>query len=71
MSNPFTERQSPDHNRRGTPGVFTSEFWLTIVGVASILVLALTGNLEGEFAGSAIAGATGLYGVSRGLAKRN
>lgn len=67
MPNPLTDLEAP---RSSAPGVFTSEFWLTVVGVVAILTLALTSNVEGEWAGTAIAGATGLYGLSRGLAKR-
>lgn len=53
-----------------TPGMTTSEFWLTVLVAACALVLALTGNVEGDAALTAITGAAAAYGVSRGIAKR-
>lgn len=54
-----------------TPGMHTSEFYLTVLVALCALVLALTGHVEGDAALTAITGAGAAYGVSRGLAKRN
>ncbi|HEX9887998.1 MAG TPA: hypothetical protein VGA69_00850 [Nitriliruptorales bacterium] len=53
-----------------TRGVRTSEFWLTVVGVAAIVALSLVGDLPADTAALAVTGATFGYGLSRGLAKR-
>lgn len=52
-----------------TPGWQTSEFLLTVLGVASLVLLVLTGHLDGQWAAGAIAVPTLGYQVSRGLVK--
>lgn len=54
-----------------TPGMNTSEFYLTILVVLAVLVLALAGDLPSDTAAQTITGAVAAYGVSRGLAKRH
>jgi len=52
------------------PGVHTSEFWLSVVVVLAVGIDALAGSLPDRYAGIAVAVASGLYALSRGLAKR-
>jgi hypothetical protein len=52
------------------PGVRTTEFWLSVVVILGSAVDALAGSLPDRYAGVAVAVASGLYAVSRGLAKR-
>jgi hypothetical protein len=54
-----------------TPGMKSSEFGITILVVLSALLLALTGNVDGEAALAAITGAGAAYGISRGMVKRS
>ena len=52
------------------PGVFTTEFWATVVAIVGLVVLSGLDKLTPEVI-AAIAGPTGIYAVSRGLAKRS
>lgn len=49
-------------------GIKTSEFWLTVLGMLSLLLLVLAGRMTSE-AALAIAGSAGSYALSRGIAK--
>ncbi len=51
-------------------GIHTSEFWLTVATAAGSVAASLQGVLPPRYAAIAGATATGLYAVSRGLAKR-
>lgn len=51
-------------------GIMTSEFWLTVAGIVAVLVLVLTDEIAGDVGATMIGGATGLYAVGRGIAKR-
>ena len=53
------------------PGVHTSEFWLSVLVVLGVGIDALAGSLPDRYAGIAVAVASGLYALSRGLAKRS
>lgn len=52
------------------PGWRTTEFWATVLVVASAALSALAGWLPAEWAAVASAIASGLYATSRGLAKQ-
>jgi hypothetical protein len=52
------------------PGVLTTEFWLAVVVILGTTLDALAGSLPDRYAGIASAVASGLYALSRGLAKR-
>lgn len=51
------------------PGYLTSEFWLTVLVVVAATVLRLTDDIDADAWMVVAGGATGLYNVSRGLAK--
>ena len=51
-------------------GTFTSEFWLTVLGVAALVGLVLSGDLDGDWAAAAIAFACFGYSASRAVVKR-
>ena len=51
------------------PGYRTTEFWVTSLTSLAALIAALSGNLSPRYAAIAAAVSSGLYGVSRGLAK--
>lgn len=53
-----------------SPGVLTSEFWLTVLGVWSLVGLVLHGDLEGQWAAGAISFACFGYQASRAIVKR-
>jgi hypothetical protein len=52
------------------PGVQTSELYLTVAVIAIAVLFCFAGKITGTAAMAAVTGATGAYGVSRGLAKR-
>jgi len=52
------------------PGIRTTEFWVTAIVIAGSALDALAGSLPDRYAGVAAAVASGLYALSRGLAKR-
>lgn len=54
-----------------TPGMQTSEFYVTCLVVVSTVVLAIFGVIEGGEGLAAITGAGAAYNISRGLSKRN
>lgn len=51
-------------------GAFTSEFWLTVVGVVALVGLVLHGDLNGDWAAGAIGFACFGYSASRAVVKR-
>lgn len=51
------------------PGYLTTEFWATMLAALIALIAALADALPPRYAAIAGAIATGLYAVSRGLAK--
>lgn len=51
------------------PGIYSTEFWLALVGVLSLLSLALTGNVDGAEVVPYIAGASGVYTTARAYLK--
>jgi hypothetical protein len=52
------------------PGVLTTEFWLAVVVILGTAIDSLAGSLPDRYAGIAAAVSSGLYAISRGLAKR-
>lgn len=54
----------------GNPGWKTSEFWLAVVVAICALVLTLTNKVDGDVGLGAITAAGGIYGLSRGIAKK-
>lgn len=51
-------------------GTFTSEFWLTVLGVVALVGLVLHGDLDGDWAAGAIGFACFGYSASRAVVKR-
>ena len=51
-------------------GTFTSEFWLTVLGVLALVGLVLHGDLNGDWAAGAIGFACFGYSASRAVVKR-
>lgn len=51
-------------------GFQTSEFWLTVLGVVALVVLVITGDVEGTWAAGAIGLACFGYQASRAVVKQ-
>lgn len=51
-------------------GAFTSEFWLTVLGVAALVTLVVLDKIDGDWAAGAIAFACFGYSASRAIVKR-
>lgn len=52
-------------------GLYTSEFWLSVLVVTAAVVLALFDKIDGDQAMLAVGGVTSAYALSRGAAKIN
>jgi hypothetical protein len=51
------------------PGWKTSEFWVTALTIAGLVVSSLAAPLSPRYAALGASAAAGLYAISRGLAK--
>lgn len=52
-------------------GVYTSEFWVTVVALVCATVVLATGDIDADKWIIVFTGATGAYSLSRGVAKIN
>ena len=53
-----------------TPGIKTSEFWLSFASIVALVALAIQGEIDGEWAAAAILGTGGVYTGSRAAVKK-
>lgn len=53
-----------------TPGWQTSEFWMTALSHAGVLLAAASGILPSKYAALVVAASQFAYNISRGLAKQ-
>lgn len=51
------------------PGYKTSEFWITALTIAGLVVSSLAASLSPRYAAIGAAASTAAYAISRGLAK--
>lgn len=61
----------PAAARKVLGGIYTTEFWLTVLTVLCATALTVTGHLDADNWMLVATGATGAYAVSRGLAKKS
>ncbi len=54
-----------------TPGWKTSEFWLTALGQAGVVLASVSGGLPPRYAATAVTLSQVAYSLSRGIAKVN
>lgn len=54
-----------------SPGVLTSEFWLTVLGVVAMVALTVADKVSGEVTTAAISAACFGYQLSRAVVKRS
>jgi hypothetical protein len=66
-----THQTRPPRHIRGTlkPGWQTSEFWVTALTIAGLVISSIAAPLAPRYAALGAAISAGLYAISRGLAK--
>jgi hypothetical protein len=52
-------------------GLFTTEFWLTVITLICATVVLATGDIDADKWLFVVGGASGVYNISRGVAKIN
>ena len=61
---------SDEQTKAAKPGIKTTELWLALAAMTVVVVLAITGRMDGDAVAAVMGLATAGYSASRGMAKK-